>query len=89
MITVSIIYAAKNRQKELTLSVEENCTVALAIARSKIQDEFPEIQLATIAVGIFSKRVRLDAPLKEGDRIEIYRSLIISPMELRRLKAKK
>ena len=89
MISVSIIYAAKNRQKEITLSVEENCTVALAIARSKIQDEFPEIHLATIAVGIFSKRVKLDAPLKEGDRIEIYRSLIISPMELRRLKAKK
>ncbi|MDP1573593.1 MAG: RnfH family protein [Coxiellaceae bacterium] len=89
MITVSVIYAAKNRQKEIILSVEENCTVALAIARSKIQTHFPEIQLANIAVGIFSKRVTLDAPLKEGDRIEIYRLLVIDPKELRRLKARK
>ena len=87
MITVSVIYAAKNKQKEIVLSVEENCTVALAIARSKIQELFPEIQLATIAVGIFSKRVTLNALVKDGDRIEIYRPLQIDPKELRRLKA--
>jgi len=89
VITVSVIYAAKNRQKEVILSVEENCTVALAIARSKLQEYFPEIQLATVAVGIFSRRVKLDAPLKDGDRIEIYRPLMIDPKELRRLKANK
>ena len=87
MITVSVIYAAENRQQEIILSVEENCTVALAIARSKIQALFPEIVLSTIQVGIFSKRVTLDAPLKAGDRVEIYRPLTIDPKELRRLKA--
>ena len=87
MISVSVFYASKDRQQEITLSVEENCSVALAIARSKIQDFFPEIQLATIQVGVFSKRVTLDTILKEGDRVEIYRPLVIDPKELRRLKA--
>lgn len=89
MISVSVFYAAVDRQQEVQLSVEENCSVALAIARSKIQTHFPEIVLANGQVGIFSKRVTLDTLLKEGDRIEIYRPLLIDPKELRRVKATK
>jgi len=86
---VSVFYASEKYQEEISVEVAENATVDLAIARSKIQTLFPEINLGSAAVGIFGKRVKLDAPLKEGDRIEIYRPLMIDPKELRRLKALK
>ncbi|MCX7120694.1 MAG: RnfH family protein [Gammaproteobacteria bacterium] len=89
MMNITVSYATPQKQVEIPLIVDESCTVELAIQRSKIINEFPEIKLATIAVGIFGQRVKLDANLQSGDRIEIYRPLIIDPKELRRLKAKK
>lgn len=39
-------------------------------------------------VGIFSQKVALNTPLKNGDRIEIYRPLLLEPMTHRKAKAK-
>lgn len=39
-------------------------------------------------VGIFSQKVALNTQLKDGDRIEIYRPLLIEPMTIRKTKAK-
>lgn len=88
MIEITISYATPQKQIEIPLIVEENCTIALAISRSKIQQQFPDIALANIAVGIYGKRKTLDAIVSAGDRVEIYRPLTIDPMELRRLKVK-
>ena len=88
MIEIFVSYATLQKQVEIPLIVEENCTIALAIARSKIQQQFPDISLANIAVGIYGKRKTLDTIVSAGDRVEIYRALTIDPMELRRLKAK-
>ena len=88
MIRITVAYATPQKQVETPLSVEESCTVALAIKRSGILQQFPEIKLASAKVGIFSKRVSLDAGLHEGDRIEIYRPLIIDPKQARVMRAK-
>ena len=88
MIHITVAYATSKKQVEIPLMVEESCTVALAIKRSGILQQFAEIKLASAKVGIFSKRVALDANLHEGDRIEIYRSLIIDPKQARILRAK-
>lgn len=89
MIDITVAFARPDKQIEIPLRVEENCTAALAIVRSKICEHFPEINLQTMEVGVFGRRVKLDALLKAGDRIEIYRPLIIDPKEARRLRAKK
>ncbi|PZP49460.1 MAG: RnfH family protein, partial [Azospira oryzae] len=39
-------------------------------------------------VGVFGKLTRLDAPLRDRDRIEIYRPLLADPKEVRRRRAK-
>jgi putative ubiquitin-RnfH superfamily antitoxin RatB of RatAB toxin-antitoxin module len=88
MIQITIAYATPHNQVEIPLSVEESCTIAVAIKRSGILQEFPEIKFATIKVGIHSKRVPLDASLHDRDRIEIYRPLIIDPKQARLLRAK-
>lgn len=86
---VNVIYAASTTtQVERSLTVEASCTVALAIRRSGLLTEFPEIDLGTARVGIFSRQVKLDTLVKDGDRIEIYRPLIIDPKQARRLRAR-
>ena len=87
MISITVAYATPEKQVEIALSVEESCTVELAIKRSKIIEQFSEIKLADIKVGIFSQMVKLDSNLQDGDRIEIYRPLTIDPKEARRLRA--
>lgn len=40
-------------------------------------------------LGIFAKKVAPERPLEAGDRVEIYRPLILDPMEARRRRAKR
>lgn len=89
MIHVIVAYATLKKQIEIPLNVEENCSVALAIQRSGILQLFPDIKLAEARVGIYSKKVALDDGLRDGDRIEIYRSLKIDPKQARLLRAKR
>jgi putative ubiquitin-RnfH superfamily antitoxin RatB of RatAB toxin-antitoxin module len=88
-ITVEVVYAAPARQVLLTLQVEAGCTAGEAIERSGIREEFPGLTVDPAAVGIFSRKVPLDHPLIEGDRVEIYRPLVADPKETRRRRAKR
>ncbi len=88
MINIVVAYATLEQQTEISLSVEESCTVAMAIRRSGILSIFPNIHISEIQVGIYSRKVALDASLREGDRIEIYRPLLIDPKQARLLRAK-
>ena len=88
MIYIEVAYATPDRQSLLRLPVPEGSTVAEAIEQSAIRDEFPELKMEIKAVGIFSRKVPLDHVLRAGDRIEIYRPLIVDPKEMRRQRAK-
>ena len=91
VIEIEVVYAAVDRQILRTLSVPEGTTVREAVLKSGIGDEFPELDLSECPLGIFGKviadpQVRL---IQAGDRIEIYRSLLADPKEVRRLRAAK
>ncbi|HNN85792.1 MAG TPA: RnfH family protein, partial [Accumulibacter sp.] len=47
----------------------------------------PEIDLTKNKVGIFAKLTKLDAVLRDHDRIEIYRPLLADPKEIRKQRA--
>lgn len=83
---ITVVYADEHRQKEIPLTAEANCTVELAIKRSGILTLFPEIQLGVTPVGVNSRQEKLDKALEAGDRVEIYRPLLIDPMDARRKK---
>jgi putative ubiquitin-RnfH superfamily antitoxin RatB of RatAB toxin-antitoxin module len=88
-IAIEIAYATPTKQIILALEVPSSCTIEEAIRLSRITESFPEIDLQKQKVGVFSKIKKLSDTLKAGDRIEIYRPLIIDPKEARRAKAKK
>lgn len=87
MINIEVAYALPDEQVILSLEVESNCIVEDAIKRSGILDDYPNIDLGTDKVGIFGKMCKLNAGLRDKDRIEIYRKLIADPKESRRQKA--
>lgn len=88
-IQVQIIYALPGEQGQnpISLDVAAGSTVLEAIKISDILKKYPEIDLAVNRIGIFSKLVRLENPVQDGDRIEIYRPLMIDPKERRRQRA--
>lgn len=87
-IRVEVAYARPDKQVVIPLTVPVGSTVEEAIRRSGILEQFPEIDLAKNKVGIYSKVTKLDALLRDQDRVEIYRPLIADPKEVRRARAK-
>ena len=71
------------------LKVEANTTVSEALQRSSFSSQHPNVSLEDLVVGIYSDKVHMEHLLQPGDRIEIYRPLSITPMEKRRLLAKR
>ena len=91
MIEVEVVYAAVDRQELLSVTVPEGATVRTALLKSGIDQAFPELDLANCPVGIFGK-VIIDPDsrlVQAGDRIEIYRPLLVDPKEVRRQRAAK
>ncbi len=86
---VEVAYALPQRQCLIALEVEPGCTALDAAQRSGIDRQFPEIDWRTAKLGVFGKL--LDAPahhvLREHDRVEIYRPLLIDPKAVRRQRA--
>ncbi|MBW5803111.1 RnfH family protein [Coxiella endosymbiont of Ornithodoros amblus] len=89
MISVIVAYAIPEKQVEIPLTVEESCTLVVAVKRSGILQQFPELNLSQAIVGIHNKRTTLDSGLRDGDRIEIYRPLTMDPKQARLLRAKR
>ncbi|QXP85592.1 RnfH family protein [Methylococcus sp. ANG] len=85
-MNVGVCYADSDRQLWLRMEMPDESTVEQAIRYSGILERFPEIDLGVQKVGIFGKLVKLDAPVKEGDRIEIYRAITADPKTVRRRK---
>jgi hypothetical protein len=73
-----------DRQLWLKLDVPEGSTVAEAIQISGVLAQYPDIDLENQKVGIFGKIAKLDAIVKDGDRVEIYRKIIADPQQVER-----
>jgi uncharacterized protein len=87
LMNIEVCYALPGEQVILAVQLGEGSLVADAIEHSKILQTFPQIDLAKNRVGIFGKLVKLDTVLREKDRVEIYRGLIVDPKEARRKRA--
>ena len=87
LIDVEVAYATPEQQVIVTLTLPEGGTVEQAIHASGLLNRFPEIDGTDIKAGIFGSVCKLDQPLKQGDRVEIYRPLLHDPKEARRQRA--
>lgn len=76
---IGVAYSEPGQQVWLNIEVPDDSSVSQAIERSGILKQFPHIDLKAQKVGVFGRLVKLDAPLKPGDRIEIYRPIFADP----------
>lgn len=88
-LTVEVVYALPEKQYLQKVSLDEGATVEQAIIASGVMKLRPEIDLSSNKVGIWSRAVKLQDPVHDGDRVEIYRPLIADPKALRRQRAEK
>lgn len=90
-IEIEVVYGLAHKQKLISLKVEQGTTVRQGAELSALDKEFPELNIAESKLGIFGKTVRNPEVeiLKEGDRIEIYRPLLIDPKAARANRAAK
>ncbi len=83
MIRVEVIQAWPRRHEAKTLELPEGATVADALAAAALPQE------GHPAVAIFGETAAVDQPLRDGDRVELLRPLLLDPMEARRRRAGK
>ncbi|MBJ6136843.1 RnfH family protein [Marinobacter litoralis] len=88
---VEVAYARPDKQQILEVAVPEGTTALDAVKASGIVDVFPEINPDDIDMGVFGKVIKKPEShvLHEGDRVELYRPLIIDPKQARLNRAKK
>jgi putative ubiquitin-RnfH superfamily antitoxin RatB of RatAB toxin-antitoxin module len=84
LLTVEVAFATPAHQCLVSLEVKAGTSVADAIEQSGIAAKFPADNLQELAVGIWGREVSRDQRLSDGDRIEIYRGLVIEPRDARR-----
>ena len=81
MIEIEVVYATSKTLFRKILSLPDG---TLAQEVLSYLDDWPSLEWKSMPMGVFSKRINLTTPLKDGDRLEIYRPLEISPMDKRR-----
>jgi putative ubiquitin-RnfH superfamily antitoxin RatB of RatAB toxin-antitoxin module len=89
-ILVEVAFATPSKQLIVPLTVPIGTTAYQAAVLSNIKDEFDEIDLDAMPMGIFSKLLdgkgrptAKEYVLQIRDRVEIYRPLTIDPMQAR------
>jgi len=87
-ISVEVAYALPTKQRIEQLQVAEGTTAVEAVTLSGIDQHFDTLDLSEkLELGIFGKAIPGTQALKDGDRVEIYRPLLIDPKEVRKRRA--
>ena len=86
-ITVEVAYVLPTEQTILPLEIACGTTIGEVIEKSGILARFPRINLTTARVGVFGTLRGLTDTVDAGDRVEIYRELMVDPKQTRRERA--
>lgn len=91
LIEIEVAYAEAHKQKVVRLQVEQGTSIQEAALQSGLEDEFAGLDISSAKLGVFGKAVPKPETVvvAAGDRIEIYRPLIIDPKQARLNRAAK
>jgi putative ubiquitin-RnfH superfamily antitoxin RatB of RatAB toxin-antitoxin module len=85
---VEVVYALPDRQSVVTVPLPDSGLTALdAVERSGLLDRFPELRDRALVLGVYGAVCALDRPLRDRDRVEIYRPLKVDPRAQRKQRA--
>ncbi|MBB6091863.1 hypothetical protein HNQ60_000709 [Povalibacter uvarum] len=83
-ISVRVVYALPERQSIVTVRIAEGSSVIDAVRKSGLLERYPDAARVPLNVAIFGRVVAVEERLRDGDRVEILRPLIVDPKQARR-----
>ncbi|HEY6513717.1 MAG TPA: RnfH family protein [Burkholderiaceae bacterium] len=84
-LAIEVVYAAAPHDvREVSLRLREGSTVADALRASRLLDALSATQADALQAGVWGRAAPLDTPLRDGDRVELTRGLLVDPKEARR-----
>jgi len=86
-IQVRVCEAKAQSLSEITLTLSIGATLRDALAHARTHAGFGMLIDEAVAVGVFGKKFELGATLCDGDRVELYRALMVEPKVARRRRA--
>ncbi len=86
-LRVEVVWALPQRQDLVRLELPAGSRAGQAIEASGILRRHPEIDAQRLDIGIWGRPCEPDRLLQDGDRVEIYRPLLIDPKTARRKRA--
>ncbi|MEO8061007.1 MAG: RnfH family protein [Burkholderiales bacterium] len=87
VLSVTVVYSPRSGEiDEVLLALEEGATVADALRASGVAARHDTSQLA---VGVWGVIAAQGDRLRDRDRVELYRPLLVDPKEARRLRQQK
>ena len=90
MARVEVVYSPGPREVDIvTLDMADGATVLHALRESRLMERHPQIDPASAKVGVWGRVVPLSQALRDGDRVEVYRPLVVDPKEARRQRYRK
>lgn len=86
-IAVEVVYARPGRAWRITLQLPASATVADALAAADLPSRIPGLVVDPACLAIHGRAVDTCETLRDGDRVEVLRPLLLDPMEARRRRA--
>ena len=88
-MNVEVVYAIQGESWAVVLDLPEGTTLREAVLQARMHVAFANLPEKLVLAGyaIWGKQVSEDTILRDGDRVEMLRPLIMDPMERRRAKA--
>lgn len=84
-LRISVAYSPRAGEvDEVELNLPAGATVADALRVSGMQARHPTHALDLLPVGVWGAFCERDTPLRDRDRVELYRPLRVDPKEARR-----
>lgn len=84
LLRARVVYALADRQVSVDLQLPRGTSLTEAVNRSGLLHRFPEAAARPLACAIYGRAVPLTYELRDGDRIEVLRPLLIDPKQSRR-----
>jgi putative ubiquitin-RnfH superfamily antitoxin RatB of RatAB toxin-antitoxin module len=89
LLQIEVVYCpVRGHCERVLLRLPEGACVGDAVAASGLCERHG-LDAASMATGVWGRKQASQAPLRERDRVELYRPLQVDPKEARRLRYKR
>ncbi|MFM9915264.1 MAG: RnfH family protein [Rhizobacter sp.] len=79
-----VISPGAGEVRQISLTLHAGSSVRDALSQSGLSTRIGDAEVPSMKVGVWGQLKSLDHPLRDRDRVEIYRPLMIDPKDARR-----